>query len=104
MVYTITDVEELGGWMGERFGGFGRVGDGGEGKEEGEGLFEKVEVPEEGEEGVWVGEGGERAEVGRLVRCIREETEEGKKVSRNGGRKFVGVWRRREDPKWPGEG
>ena len=96
-VFTITDVEELGVWMGERFGGFGK------GEEEG-GLFERVEVPEEGEEGVWEGEeGGERKEVGMLVRVVREETEEGKKVGRNGGRKFVGVWRRRGDPKWPGE-
>ena len=96
-MFTITDVEELGGWMAERFGAFGKVGG------EKVGLFEEVEVPEEGGEGVWEREGGERAEVARLVRCIREETEEGKKVSRNGGRKFVGVWRRREDSKWPGE-
>jgi len=94
-VYTITDVEELGGWMRERFGGFG----GGK-------VWEGVEVPEEGEEGEWIGDwggGGERGMVGRMVRAIREETEEGKKVGRNGGRKFVGVWRRREDPAWPGE-
>lgn len=84
-------------WMGERFGGVGKG-------EEVVGLFERVEVPEEGEEAVWEREvGGERAEVGRLVRCIREETEEGKKVGRNGGRKFVEVWRRRGDPAWPGE-
>ena len=111
-VYTITDVEEVGVWMGERFGGFGwREGEGGGGGggardgngEKGGGLFERVEVPEEGEEGVWEREGGERGEVGMLVRCVREETEEGKKVGRNGGRKFVGVWRRRGDPGWPGE-
>lgn len=29
-------------------------------------------------------------------------TEEGKKVSRNGGDKFVGVWRRKANPPWPG--
>lgn len=91
-MYTITDVEELGAWMRERFGGFG----GGQ-------VWEGVEVPEEGDEGKWVCEGGERGVVGGMVRAIREETEEGKKVGRNGGRKFVGVWRRREDPAWPGE-
>lgn len=102
-VYTITDVEELGNWMRERFAEFG----GGQ-------VFEKVEVPEEGKEREWIdddddGEGGPvsergaRREVGRMVRAIREETEEGKKVTRNGGKKFVGVWRRREDPAWPGE-
>jgi tRNA (guanine-N7-)-methyltransferase len=36
----------------------------------------------------------------QCVRVMREETEEGKKVERNGGRKFVAVWRRREDPAW----
>ncbi len=104
-MFTITDVEELAGWMAERLGGFGRTPGGGDGSGDGEGqgLFERMDVPEEGEEGVWEGEGGERAEVARLVRVVREETEEGKKVGRNGGRKFVGVWRRREDPKWPGE-
>ncbi len=95
-VYTITDVEELGEWMRGRFEGFGRSGEGG-----GEGVFERVEVPGEGREGEWVEEGGERGEVGMLVRCIREETEEGKKVTRNGGKKFVSVFRRREDPAWP---
>lgn len=100
-VYTITDVEELGSWMRGRFAEFG----GGQ-------VFEKVEVPEEGREGVWIDDCGDgrtgpeweaRREVGRMVRAIREETEEGKKVSRNGGKKFVEVWRRREDPGWPGE-
>lgn len=96
MVYTITDVEELGQWMKERFEAFGR-GDGGAG----EGLFEEVQIPAEGEEKGWEQKGGEDRQVGRLVRCIREETEEGKKVTRNKGGKFVSVWRRREDPKWP---
>lgn len=95
-MYTITDVEELGNWMWERFQEFGKGGDG-------VGIFEAVDVPGEGEERAWMEGGGGRGEVARVVRCIREETEEGKKVSRNGGRKFVGVWRRREDPKWPDE-
>ncbi|KAM0794626.1 tRNA methyltransferase [Usnea florida] len=73
-VYTITDVEELGEWMRGRFEAFGKE---------------------------WVKEGGEKGDVGRLIRCIREETEEGKKVTRNGGKKFVSVFQRREDPAWP---
>jgi tRNA (guanine-N7-)-methyltransferase len=93
-VYTITDVEELGKWMRDRFEAFGKY-------EGGEGLFERVEIPEEGREGEWEGRSREESRVGMLVRCIREETEEGKKVTRNGGRKFVSVWRRREDPEWP---
>lgn len=108
-VYTITDVEELGEWMRRRFEAFGKseVGgeeEGGESREgEGEGTFEKIELPEEGKEGEWVDQGGEKGEVGMLVRCIREETEEGKKVTRNGGKKFVSVFRRRDDPAWPDE-
>ena len=106
-VWCITDVEELSGWMEERFRDFGRTttitkdsggGEGGSEQGGGDGLFERVQIPAEGEESAWPD-----AVVGRLVRCIREETEEGKKVTRNGGRKFVGVWRRRGDPKWPGE-
>ena len=111
-VWCITDVEELAGWMRARFRELGKAGrtaarqgeggpeagddgvrDGGE-----EGLFAKVEIPEEGREGEW-----EDRTVGMLVKCMREETEEGKKVTRNGGKKFVDVWRRREDLPWPGE-
>ena len=112
-IYTITDVEELAGWMRERFVEFG-----GGGK-----MFKEVEVPEEGREGDWIddddeGNGGgkevtsdkeeeewaqERKKVAKMVKCIREDTEEGKKVTRNRGKKFVSVWRRLEDPKWPDE-
>lgn len=35
------------------------------------------------------------------VKVIMTETEEGKKVDRNGGKKFVSCWRRLEDPPWP---
>ena len=34
---------------------------------------------------------------------MREETEEGRKVERNGGRKLVACWKRVGDPPWPGE-
>ena len=80
-VYTITDVEELAGWVAKHF----------EGEEAGEGreLWERVK--------------GEELEGDECVRVMREETEEGRKVSRNGGKKFVGVWRRSGDPVWPGE-
>lgn len=72
-VYTITDVEDLHLWMVEHFMGSP--------------SFERVkDVEEEGDE---------------LVGVMRTETEEGKKVSRNEGRKFVAVFRRLEDPSWP---
>ncbi|KAK5949212.1 tRNA (guanine-N(7)-)-methyltransferase (tRNA(m7G46)-methyltransferase) [Knufia fluminis] len=80
-VYTITDVEELHLWMVRHF----------EGEESGDGreLWERV--------------GEEELEGDVCVRVMSEETEEGKKVSRNGGRKYIAVFRRRGDPGWVGE-
>ena len=72
-VYTITDVEDLHEWMVERF--------------EAHPSFERV--------------GDEEVEADGCVGVMREETEEGKKVTRNGGRKFVAVFRRGVDPEWP---
>ncbi|KAH8731275.1 putative methyltransferase-domain-containing protein [Phaeosphaeriaceae sp. PMI808] len=81
VVYTITDVRDLHEWMKghfERHPSFERVG----------GVFEDGD----GEEGVGMDE---------CVRIMRSETEEGKKVERNGGMKFVACFRRVEDPAWP---
>ena len=75
MVYTITDVEDLATWMRERFAGSRQ--------------FEEV--------------GEEERERDECVGVMREETEEGRKVGRNGGSKFVSVWRRVVDPPWPEE-
>ncbi|KAM0723231.1 hypothetical protein Q7P37_001431 [Cladosporium fusiforme] len=72
-VYTITDVEDLHNWMVERF--------------EAHPSFERV--------------GDEEIEADECVAVMREETEEGKKVTRNGGKKFVAVFRRGEVPEWP---
>ncbi len=71
-VYTITDVEDLHLWMVEHF--------------EGHPSFERV--------------GEEEVEADECVEVVRAETEEGKKVERNGGSKFVAVFRRMEDPSW----
>ena len=91
-MWTITDVEELSEWMKRCFNDFGK-------NDEGEdGLYERVEVPNEGAEDVWPDR-----EVGMIVKCMREETEEGKKVTRNKGKKFVAVFRRGDDPPWPSE-
>ncbi|KAK5134137.1 hypothetical protein LTR08_006912 [Meristemomyces frigidus] len=73
MVYTITDVEDLHVWMVEHLAAHP--------------SFARVA---EGE-----------AEGDECVAVMRRETEEGKKVERNGGRKFVAVFRRLEDPAWP---
>lgn len=80
-VYTITDVEELHSWMVRH--------------------FEAVEAGEVRE--LWERVDGEELENDECVRVMKEETEEGKKVTRTGGRKFVGVWRRKQDPEWPDE-
>ncbi|KXT12478.1 hypothetical protein AC579_7363 [Pseudocercospora musae] len=69
-VYTITDVEDLHLWMVEHFAAHP--------------SFERV--------------GEEEVEGDECVGIMRTETEEGKKVERNGGKKFVAVFRRLEDP------
>jgi tRNA (guanine-N7-)-methyltransferase len=109
LVYTITDVEELGEWMDTAF------------RESG-GLWEKVDVDgyvnepvETDEQNKTMVEAGDAKaedikainpedEEGAIRACVHSmmhETEEGMKVSRVGGKKFVGVWRRVEDPPWP---
>ena len=40
-------------------------------------------------------------EADECVGVMRQETEEGKKVTRNNGNKYVALFRRREDPAWP---
>ena len=72
-VYTITDVEDLHLWMVEHF--------------EAHPSFERVD--------------GVEVEGDECVEVMRADTEEGKKVERNGGTKFVAVFRRLDDPPWP---
>jgi tRNA (guanine-N7-)-methyltransferase len=73
IIYTITDVEDLHHWMVEHLTAHA--------------SFERVsEVEQEADE---------------CVAVMREETEEGKKVSRNNGNKYVALFRRCEDPAWP---
>jgi tRNA (guanine-N7-)-methyltransferase len=72
-VYTITDVEDLHLWMVEHF--------------EAHPSFERV--------------GDEDLEGDVCVDVMKTETEEGKKVERNNGTKFVAVFTRLEDPPWP---
>lgn len=72
IVYTITDVRDLHEWMVSHF--------------EAHPAFERV--PEEEQEN------------DECVKIMRTETEEGKKVERNQGEKFVALYRRLEDPPW----
>lgn len=72
IIYTITDVEDLHNWMVKHF--------------ESHPSFQRV--PEE------------EQEADECVSVMRTETEEGKKVERNKGQKFVALFRRLEDPEW----
>ncbi|KAG9239446.1 hypothetical protein BJ875DRAFT_519348 [Amylocarpus encephaloides] len=72
IVYTITDVEDLHLWM---VGHFVKHL-----------SFERVSETEQ--------------EADECVGVMRTETEEGQKVTRNNGQKFVALFRRLEDPPW----
>lgn len=71
-IYAITDVQDLHEWTVRHL--------------EGHESFERVNDDE--------------VEDDPCVEMMRNETEEGKKVSRNGGPKFVAVFRRLADPEW----
>ncbi|KAI4128745.1 MAG: hypothetical protein LQ338_002588 [Usnochroma carphineum] len=73
IVYTITDVEDLHRWMVQHFDEHPSFG----------------RVSKEEEDG------------DECVKTMMVETEEGKKVERNKGEKFVACFRRLEDPPWP---
>ena len=73
IVYTITDVEDLHNWIVEHF--------------DDHPSFQRVTEDEQ--------------EADECVAVMRVETEEGKKVERNKGKKFVACYRRLEDPPWP---
>lgn len=72
IVYTITDVEDLHMWMVQHL--------------EAHPAFERIPKEEE--------------EADECVQVMLTETEEGKKVARNKGQKFVALFRRLEDPPW----
>lgn len=72
IVYTITDVEALHEWMVEHLNAHP--------------SFERV--------------GEEEEQNDECVKVMLTETEEGKKVERNKGQKFVALFRRMEDPPW----
>jgi tRNA (guanine-N(7)-)-methyltransferase len=72
IVYTITDVEALHQWMVQHL--------------DAHPSFERVSE--------------EEVEKDECVNVMQNETEEGKKVARNKGQKFVALFRRVEDPPW----
>lgn len=72
-VYTITDVQDLHEWMVSHFVAHP--------------AFKRVPDDE--------------AELDQGVQLMKNETEEGKKVERNNGQKFIAVFQRSPDPEWP---
>ncbi|KAF3019743.1 tRNA (guanine-N(7)-)-methyltransferase (tRNA(m7G46)-methyltransferase) [Neopestalotiopsis sp. 37M] len=72
IVYTITDVEDLHNWMVHHL--------------DAHPAFERVSEEEQ--------------EADECVSIMRTATEEGKKVERNKGQKFVALFRRLPDPSW----
>ena len=82
-MYTITDVEEYHHWILKHFRQNEESGVGAGVT----GLFERVSE--------------EELERDPCVQVMKDATEEGKKVSRNKGNKFVAVFRRKADPEWP---
>ncbi|EFQ96672.1 tRNA (guanine-N(7)-)-methyltransferase [Nannizzia gypsea CBS 118893] len=85
MLYTITDVEDLHLWMVSHFDSKPADND----------------LNSHGIAELWERVSDEELAADDCVRVMREETEEGKKVTRNNGQKFVAVWRRKADPEWP---
>lgn len=85
-LYTITDVEELHHWMVSHF----------ESSTESGGRLEGANAIQE----LWRRLSDEELASDPCVAVMMEETEEGKKVTRNKGQKFVAVWERKEQPEW----
>ncbi len=75
IIYTITDVEDLHKWMVKHF--------------DAHPYFERLTQKEE--------------DADKCVHIMKTETEEGKKVTRNKGQKFVACYRRLPEPAWPNE-
>ncbi|KAL1964666.1 hypothetical protein VTN77DRAFT_6692 [Rasamsonia byssochlamydoides] len=107
LLYTITDVEEYHLWILRHFGQRTTTTEGAKDENEAE-VDQEEEEEEETEAGVlgvrelWERVPNEELENDECVRVMKEETEEGKKVTRNNGPKFVAVFRRRPDPDWSG--
>jgi len=75
IIYTITDVKDLHEWMVKYLSAFE--------------LFEPMQE-------------SELLEIGKgpILQAVRQDTEEGKKVERNNGEKWLACFRRLPDPEW----
>jgi tRNA (guanine-N7-)-methyltransferase len=87
LLYTITDVEEYHYWVLKHFQ-YGTDEDG------------EAERKIGGSKDLWERVSDEELEADPCVQVMKFETEESKKVTRNGGNKYVAVFRRKPDPEW----
>ncbi|KKK20639.1 hypothetical protein ARAM_000161 [Aspergillus rambellii] len=101
LLYTITDVEEYHYWILRHFKQDDAEGPpGGSGDATApaaSGTVEKLPGVEELFERLTE----EELRLDECVRVMMDSTEEGKKVTRNKGNKYVAVFRRKADPEWP---
>lgn len=97
LLYTITDVEEYHYWILDHF-----RQDCGLGVEDGNGESARDGQGEEGGiKDLWERVSDEDVRQDPCVQIMKDSTEEGQKVTRNEGNKFVAVFRRKDDPQWP---
>lgn len=94
-VYVITDVRDLYDWIRACFDGTEMAEQ--DDDDHGDGQPREEDLRRE----LWEEVAEEERERDPCMRAVREETEEGRKVQRNGGDKFAACWRRRGDPEWP---
>lgn len=98
LLYTITDVEEYHYWILRHFGAQDRDQDRDQDREQNQDLEDEIEG---GVKELFERVSEEEMEKDECVSVMKDATEEGKKVSRNKGNKYVAVFRRKENPEWP---
>lgn len=94
-VYVITDVRDLYDWIRACFDGTAVA------EQDDENHCDGQPREEDRRRELWEEVPEEERERDVCMRAVREETEEGRKVQRNGGDKFAACWRRRRNPDWP---
>ena len=90
LLYTITDVEEYHYWVLEHFGVVDNNHD----------ETTAARRIAEGVGELWERVSEEQLKQDECMPVLMEGTEEAKKVTRNGGNKYVAVFRRKDDPEW----
>lgn len=99
LLYTITDVEEYHYWTLDHFH---QVPEHDAGKRDAnDKLAEDDRGDGAGIKDLWERVSDEELQQDACIQLMKDATEEGQKVSRNNGKKFVAVFRRKPDPEWP---